>query len=573
MTDQDTLERVVIDDAEELAYLLEEGDLGLCPSCGEELVFESRGSRTLVVTPTCHHRLPVSLASKVREQVGATSVHIHPRRLFDVARPASDLVPGALSALVSFNGHDPVLFRHGNALVTVKGGQLAELKPVQLQVLLAQAARWQSGERSGDFPVARFVDPPASVVRMILALDAYDQLPEVDRVVISPVLAPDGSLVATPGYHPGSQLFYAPAADMVDLAIPEPVSREDVDAALELLLGELLGDFPFVGPADRANALGGMLVPFLRDCIDGPTPMHLYDAPDAGTGKGLLAAVSAIPSCGDAIASRQWSRSEEERRKSILGLLRDGAAVALFDNVEGKINSPHLNSALTQRVYADRVLRTHDAPGMPVRCWWQMTANNGQPSGDFKRRVVMIRLDAKCEFPRGRTGPQPGREWRHVPLEGWARERRAELAAACLVLCRWWVQAGMPLAPLSGFGSYEQYQQVVGGVLASAGVDGFLSNLDQLDETDERDQLAALFAAWLDGYGSEPKLAVEVVRDGRLAEQLAELGLRPDDVGAVGTWLGLHRDRVADNKRLERARRGNRNAWRVAPFAPSSHPE
>jgi putative DNA primase/helicase len=187
----------------------------------------------------------------------------------------------------------------------------------------------------------------------------------------------------------------------------------------------------------------------------------------------------------------------------------------------------------------------------------------------------MIRLDAKCEFPRGRTGPGTGREWKHVPLEGWAREHRAELARACLILCRWWVQAGMPPAPLTGFGSYEQYQQVVGGVLACAGVDGFLGNLDELDEldeTDERDQLAGLFSAWLDAYGSEPKLAVEVVRDGRLVEQLAELGLRPDDSVAVGTWLGLHRERVADGKRLERARRGNRNAWRVVPFAPSSHP-
>lgn len=38
-----------------------------------------------------------------------------------------------------------------------------------------------------------------------------------------------------------------------------------------------------------------MLNPFVRDLIDGPTPLHLIEAPVAGTGKGLLASIAMLP--------------------------------------------------------------------------------------------------------------------------------------------------------------------------------------------------------------------------------------------------------------------------------------
>ena len=37
---------------------------------------------------------------------------------------------------------------------------------------------------------------------------------------------------------------------------------------------ELLGDFPFTGDAERPHAVGFLLLPFLRELVDGPTPIH-----------------------------------------------------------------------------------------------------------------------------------------------------------------------------------------------------------------------------------------------------------------------------------------------------------
>lgn len=534
-----------------------EADLDTCRKHGAEHRFEVYGDSTVIVTSGCSCSAR-TMVRAIRAQF-ETRVHLHPRVVLDADAPASEEVPAALYALESLERADPSVFQHGGKLVQVKGVSLVRLSPVQLRIVLAQACRWRDGR-------GRWVDPPAGVVSMILALGQYFGIPEVERVVSAPVLAPDGSLVRRPGYHSASRLYYAPTdPSLVTIDLPDEVTEEDVREARKLLEEDLLGDFPFDGQASRANALGAMLVPFLRDCIEGPTPLHLIDKPEAGTGAGLLAACISIPGAGLNVESSQWSHKEDERRKTILSVLADGRTVVLWDNVEGAITSPTLNSMLTQPIFSDRRLNTNNAVGYAVRCLHLMTANNGKPVGDTVRRVTPIRLDAGVEYPAERTGPEPGRGWRH-PLPSWAEQNRAELVRAVLVLCRWWVQAGKPLAPLTGFGSYERYEEVVGGVLTAAGVEGFLTNRPHPEDVDEnRAAYTALLRKWAELYGDEWKTAKDVAEDKRMHPLLEDLGIAPDDAGELGTLLRDNRGAVRDSRRIERGkRRENRMTWRVA---------
>lgn len=41
--------------------------------------------------------------------------------------------------------------------------------------------------------------------------------------------------------------------------------------------------------SERAHALAAMLLPFVRPCVQGPTPLHVIEGPVYGTGKSLLA--------------------------------------------------------------------------------------------------------------------------------------------------------------------------------------------------------------------------------------------------------------------------------------------
>jgi hypothetical protein len=108
---------------------------------------------------------------------------------------------------------------------------------------------------------------------------------------------------------------------------------------------------------------------------------------------------------------------------------------------------------------------------------------------------------------------------------------------------------------------------VVGGILARAGIDGFLDNLDEFYETVVSDvaRWRALTDLWWGRYRDEPVLARELVS---LALE-ADLDVRGKDDHAQARSLGkqLERmyDRVIGEYRLEHAGTDRTNAvrWRL----------
>ncbi|MEJ7640265.1 MAG: hypothetical protein WKF75_20440, partial [Singulisphaera sp.] len=105
----------------------------------------------------------------------------------------------------------------------------------------------------------------------------------------APVIAPDGSLVDQPGYHRASGLYYEPEDGVNVPPVSLHPTDDEITAARSLFFDDLFFNFPFVSNADRTNALGMLITPFVRSLITGPTPLMIVDAPVQGTGKGLLA--------------------------------------------------------------------------------------------------------------------------------------------------------------------------------------------------------------------------------------------------------------------------------------------
>src|SRR5439155_15741260 len=90
------------------------------------------------------------------------------------------------------------------------------------------------------------------------------------------------------------------------------------------LFDELLGDFPFADEAGYPGAVALLAEPFVRELIDGPTPLHFVDAPSAGTGKGLLTDVVQGVAYGDGVAVMSYTVNEEELRKRLLSVILKG---------------------------------------------------------------------------------------------------------------------------------------------------------------------------------------------------------------------------------------------------------
>ena len=169
--------------------------------------------------------------------------------------------------------------------------------------------------------------------------------------------------------------------------------------------------------------------------------------------------------------------------------------------VSGEIGSIALtrpSTALTSSTWKDRMLGQSATVVLPQRATWLATGNNVKLGGDMPRRCYWIRLDAQTARPWRRQ------DFRHPGLIDWVIENRGALLGALLTVARAWYAAGRPLVQgQPSLGSFDDWARTMGGVLAHAGITGFLGNLDALYERVDEEGQAWLrfFTAWYDVIG------------------------------------------------------------------------
>jgi putative DNA primase/helicase len=359
---------------------------------------------------------------------------------------------------------------------------------------LAQLADWRRMSKNGDLvPTA----PPALLLKNLLATPD-PTLPVLTGIVTAPVFGSDGTLITEPGYHPAARLLYEPAPGFQLPDIPERPASTDIAAARSLLLDDLLGDFPFVGEAERAHALALLLLPFIRPMITGPTPLHMVEKPAPGTGATLMVDAISIIATGTSASVMVEGRDEDEWRKRLTAKLREIPSILLIDNLRRQLDASSVAAALTAPYWEDRILGKSEMTRFPIRCVWIATSNNPQFSNEIARRMVRVRLDPHEDQPWLREG------FRHPNLLAWVWRNRACLVAACLMLGRAWIAAGRPRHQKI-IGSFEGWAEVMGGILEAAGVPGFLGNLKEMYERADAEGgvWRSFVALWWDRFGTQ----------------------------------------------------------------------
>jgi hypothetical protein len=494
-----------------------------------------------------------------------------PRWLEDLIAWAADgPAPGLLSwggrlAAPGVAGEPPRIVRDAADL---RGTLVAEVR----QALRRHGGLEQKEEQAAEAALATLMGLPDRLLGRLVARSEWRGVPAVERVARVPeVVKTDDGLTTTdgdPAFDRRSGTWFAVPESLWDHLyevglFDEDVTERDASAALDLLVGEegLLGEFPFASQADRANALALLLLPFGRAVIDGPTPLHLVDAPKPRTGKSLL--VEACLRVADpTLAPSLLPTAESAVDNLIRTRLRAGAPCVWLDNVHGLrgvVDSASLAGALTARRWGGRMLHTMDADDPPNQAVWALTANNARLSEELTARSLWIHLD--------RESPKPGTHpiKRQEPLLAWAEENRPALVAAALTLWQWWIQAGAPFRPEpKRCGGFEAWEGTMRGVLEACGVDGFFENAGKRDEevdaeTAERRELLRMVEDVV-GVGSE-----------FTAAGLSEVGAKW--VGEVGTRspMGLGKrlgrlllDQPVDGLVLRRVKRPKESArWRL----------
>ncbi len=407
--------------------------------------------------------------------------------------------------------------------------------------------------------------PPTPVIRDMLATPE-PELPPLLRIVQVPVFAPDGTLQTTKGYHSASRTFFAPPKGFTLAEVPEYPSDDEIKQARALLLDELLADFNFVSDADKAHAVALFLEPFVRDMIDGPTPLHLIEAPTPGSGKGLLADALLAPAVGNEVGVIPQVTDDDEMRKQITARLMEARAAILIDNVTRSLSSAILAAALTATWWSDRPLGRSETVTLPVRCAWLATANNPTMSTEIARRVVRSRLDPMVDRPWMRSG------FRHKDLRAWAAEHRGALVWAGLTMVRAWLANGQPTPACKPLGSYERWSHVLGGILETVGIPGFLANLDEFYESADAEgaMWRQFVGLWWDTHKSNKVKAAALFP---LTTQVDgfDLGGKTERAQQVtfGKKLATLRDRVIGDYRVVHAGTVKRiSLWRLLPLHP-----
>lgn len=393
------------------------------------------------------------------------------------------------------NEVSPRLFQFGGAYVTADAVRhrvrMAEGRESMFSTL-EKVTRWETLVKFGDEYVPRLVSPPEAVVRA-LAMDHTfaDSLPELLAVPSTPFFDAEGRLVAEDGYHEGAKVYLA-NGDLELPGVSRTPTQEEVAEAKRLIVEEVLADFPLGGmdrdqivgtlTGDNANAhavthaVALTLLPFCRAMIPGPTPGHVFTKPGPGTGASLLVDVLTTIACGEPSPAMELPGKADEISKTLSAVLAAGTPVALFDNVSSSIASGGLASAMTAPTYQARILGKSQLVTVPVRTVWCFTANNIEASAEILRRFVLIPLDAGVPDPEKRTPPKG---WRHSNLRKWVTDNRPALVWACLTIIQNWVAEGMEGASKPSLASYEDWAEVMGGILSAAGFRGFLGGQDE----------------------------------------------------------------------------------------------
>lgn len=438
----------------------------------------------------------------------------------------------------------------------------AALNEDRLRHMLARLAVWVRENAKGEVVSA---PPPVAVVKSVLATPDPG-LPVLMGIVATPVFGRNGKLLTSPGYHPDARLLYQPAPGFTVPAIPERPTPQQVEVARALISEDLLGDFPFVSPSEMAHAVALLLLGFVRSMIDGPTPLHLIEKPTPGTGATLMVDSIATILTGAGASVMTEGRDDEEWRKRVTAKLRQVPSILLIDNLRNKLDSSAVAAALTAPFWEDRILGASEMARLPIRCVWIATGNNPEFSNEMARRLVRIRLDAHVERPWQRGS------FRHPDLMTWVRANRAKLVAACLTLCQAWIAAGRPRGAKT-IGSYENWAGTIGGILETAGIDGFLGNLDEMMAASDAEgsAWAAFVTGWWYRYGTAEVKAGDLHPIAITSEPPLSLGSGSDQSQRtrLGKALARMRDRVfavADrNLRLEAAGVSHQAMqWRLA---------
>lgn len=467
------------------------------------------------------------------------------------ARLSTEITQPTIKALIAKN-NPPYLFNQETRLMRLSlfqnldGTKQIKLTPVDRACLLYEIERAACFVRSDKYGEIYNVSPPEMVASDILSHLDFPDFPRLETIVTAPCVTKKGRTITTAGYDKETGIFYFQDKPLKITTI-ESVTKS------KQIIDDVLVDFPFTTEADKENAISLMLLPFVLEMIDDVTPFHFFTAPVQRSGKTLLAKI--IASVFNPMVSIQSAPegkdAEEEWRKKITASLMNPNPHVFIDNVKGIISSSALEGALTSRVWTARLLGSNREATMRTNKVWIATGNNAELSTDMTGRTIEIRIDPNMEDPSARSG------FKHSNITKYVETKRGEIIGACLFLIQNWIKRGKPKPDqtIPHLGGFENYREIMGGIMTAAGYSNFLGNRavtkSRVNHVDE--SMRSFVSLWWETIQNLKVRAKELHPIGKEAEIFDEVLTAKDEAAEMkrlGRWLQKNNDRVFNGLKI-----------------------
>ena len=424
---------------------------------------------------------------------------------------------------------------------------------------LSVAATWEKYDgRAGAWVRC---DPPPRHAGILYDAQQFRYLPALAGVARQPYFREsDGELVRRPGYDETTHRFGV--FDARQFEIPEPTI--DAARAALALLEELLAEFHFVAPYDKAAALAAIFTAVVRPTLPHAPAFHVR-APVFASGKTYLCELIGAFAGPGTNAKVSYPTTSEEATKVILSLLLTSPACVEFDDMDTDW-TPHgiIKRMLTAETITDRILGVSKTATVSTRTLFLGSGNNVGPIRDLLRRVLTIHLDPRCPTPATMT-------YKDAPVDK-VRQRRGVYVAAVLTIIQAWQRAGSPRAQADSIvtysGAWSDYCRYP--LMWLGHPDPATALLEQVRHDPDGDALSGLMQEWYALFGETPttvrKAVAVAVESSPLLDAIREFPVveRGEiNHSKLGWILKKNANRIVGGFEFQKAEADGRTAWRV----------
>lgn len=344
----------------------------------------------------------------------------------------------------------------GRAAEIIDESKLSILRPEEFASRLEKFGRvrsWKTGKNGR--PRLEMARCTTETARMLLGTTEGKSLPTIKSIVRGPLATEtvSGYELLGNGWHPFSGGIYVHGSAKVNsLSVEDGVQ----------VLDEVISDFAFVTPGDRARALAAILTHgmkaggiFKKHC-----PVMVVEANASQTGKGFLCdLIFATYGETPGIVTQKTAGSVGGLDESIGQKFIDGRPFILIDNIRGRIKSDYLESALTSDgPVSVRVPHRGEVKIDPNPFSFFATSNGMVMTEDLANRCNIIRLEKRRGYSFT-TYPE-GDILDHI------KANRTRFVSAVFAILKKYVEDGKQrTSDLRGDGRFRPWWQTVDWIL------------------------------------------------------------------------------------------------------------